>query len=204
MQPRLDRPCTAFAGLKKIASGNVIDVALKVKEHQQKDKKTTILVFDNTSSQQVELDLRGNKDAIIKRMKELPGGPSEEEEDKTPRPGRPKLGVVSREISLLPRHWEWLATQPGGASVTLRKLVEEAKKKNVHRDQLRLAQEATYKFMVVMAGDLPHYEEALRALYAKNAKEFAAQIVSWPKDVREHTARLAENVMRVSRERPDH
>lgn len=195
MQPMLNRPCTAFAGLKKIASGHVIDVALKVKAHQQKDKKATILVFDDATSQQVELDLRGHEEAIIKRLKALPGNEPEEEERKSG-PGRPKLGVVSREISLLPRHWEWLAAQPGGASVTLRKLVEDAKKKNQHRDRLRLAQEATYKFMLVMAGDLPQYEEALRALYAKNGKEFAARIASWPKDVREHTARLADAALR--------
>ncbi|MFY0534142.1 DUF2239 family protein [Nannocystis pusilla] len=30
-------------------------------------------------------------------------------------PGRPKLGVVSREVSLLPRHWEWLERQPSGS-----------------------------------------------------------------------------------------
>lgn len=194
MKPKLDSSCTAFAGQKLIASGDVVDVALRIKEHQQKDKKATILVFDDATSQQVEFDLRGSDEAIVKRLKAL----QEDEvadDDKKPGPGRPKLGVVSREIGLLPRHWEWLATQPGGASVTLRKLVEEAKKKNQDKDRLRQAQEIVYKFMSVMAGDLPRYEEALRALYAQNEKDFAAMIAEWPKDIREHTRRLAKPVM---------
>ncbi len=194
MKPKLDSSCTAFAGQKLIASGDVVDVALRIKEHQQKDKKATILVFDDATSQQVEFDLRGSDEAIVKRLKAL----QEDEvadDDKKPGPGRPKLGVVSREIGLLPRHWEWLATQPGGASVTLRKLVEEAKKKNQDKDRLRQAQEIVYKFMSVMAGDLPRYEEALRALYAQHEKDFAAMIAEWPKDIREHTRRLAKPVM---------
>lgn len=194
MQPKLDSSCTAFAGQKMIASGLVLDVALRVKEHLQNDKKALILIFDDATSQQIELDLRGNKDAIVKRLQALQG--DGEPDDKKPvGPGRPKLGVVSREISLLPRHWEWLASQPGGASVTLRKLVEEAKKKNQDKDRLRVAQEAAYKFMSVMAGNLPRYEEALRALYAQDTKNFAAMIAEWPKDIREHARRLAQPVL---------
>jgi hypothetical protein len=107
-------------------------------------------------------------------------------------PGRPKLGVTAKEVTLLPDHWEWLARQPGGASVTLRKLVEEAKKKNQAKDLVRQAQDAAYKFMTVMAGDLPQYEEALRALYARDAKKLEKMAASWPKDIREHALKLAD------------
>jgi hypothetical protein len=120
-----------------------------------------------------------------------PPAPSEKEASG---PGRPKLGVISREVSLLPRHWEWLATQPGGASGTLRKLVEEAKKKNSTGSDVKQAQERTYKFMSALAGDMKGYEEALRALYRKDKKAFNANISEWPKDVREHTVELAKAV----------
>src|SRR4029079_4156101 len=61
--------------------------------------------------------------------------------------GRPRLGVVAREGTLLPRHWEWLGTQPGGASVVLRKLVEEARRANGDADRTRAARDAAYRFM---------------------------------------------------------
>lgn len=178
----------AFAGTNKIASGFLKDVAGKVKAHLQSDSKSNILIFDDNTSRQVEIDLRGSLDSVLKRL-ETPEAP----ETKIG-PGRPKLGVISKEITLLPHHWEWLGAQPGGASVTLRKLVEDAKKKNSTRDQLRNAQEATYKFMLVMAGDLENYEEALRALYAKDSDKFSKQIKTWPKDVRTHITKLAKAI----------
>jgi uncharacterized protein len=110
----------------------------------------------------------------------------------TPRgPGRPKLGVVAREVTLLPRHWEWLAQQPGGASVALRKLVEEARRANKDKDRVRQAQEAAYRFIAAMGENKPHYEEVARALFAGDAARFEAWTASWPSDVREHARRLA-------------
>ena len=187
MEQKLDRSCTAFADSKKIASGNLVKVAVKVKEFMRKESKAAILIFDDVTSAQVEIDFRGTAEAVSRRLEALL-----QPEEKKVGPGRPKLGVTSKEVTLLPQHWEWLALQPGGASVTLRKLIEEAKKKNVGRDQLRQAQEATYKFMTVMAGDLPNFEEALRALYANDSKKFEKMISAWPKDVQEHTLKLAE------------
>ena len=101
-------------------------------------------------------------------------------------PGRPKLGVVAREVTLLPRHWEWLAQQPGGASVAIRKLVEEARRTGEDRDRVRQAQEAAYRFMSAMAGNKPHYEDAIRALFAGEAARFEKLIAEWPADVRDH------------------
>jgi uncharacterized protein len=107
-------------------------------------------------------------------------------------PGRPKLGVVAREVTLLPRHWEWLNSQPGGASVALRKLVDEARKLKSGEDRVRVAQESAYRFMQLVAGNLPGFQEAARQLFAGDAEKFSARIAKWPKDVRDHAAKLAE------------
>jgi hypothetical protein len=102
--------------------------------------------------------------------------------------------VVGREVTLLPRHWEWLASQPGGASVTLRRLVEAARRNEAGHDRVREQQESVYRFMTHLAGDAPGYEEAVRALYARNAGAFETHTASWPNDVREHARALAAPV----------
>jgi hypothetical protein len=98
--------------------------------------------------------------------------------------------VVAREVTLLPRHWEWLGSQPGGASVTLRKLVDEARRVNQGRDGLRRAREVLYRFISVMAGNAPDFEEATRALFAGDRARFEAFTRAWPTDVRSHALRL--------------
>jgi hypothetical protein len=100
--------------------------------------------------------------------------------------------VVAREITLLPRHWDWLAQQKGGASVAIRRLVDEARRNGEDGDRIRPAQEAAYRFMSTMAGNRPHYEEAIRALFANDADRFETLIAEWPADVRDHAARLAK------------
>ena len=181
---------TAFDGAKQIAEGTLIDVTLFVKDLFAKNESTDVLVFDDATGKVVDLDTRGSEKEIRKRLEVVQAPPSDD--TKKSGPGRPKLGVVSREIALLPRHWEWLATQSGGASVTLRKLVEDARKKNQGRDQLRTAQDAAYRFMQTMAGDRNGFEEALRALYAKNLAQFKKMVVDWPKDIRTHVLKLSK------------
>jgi hypothetical protein len=105
--------------------------------------------------------------------------------------GRPRLGVVAREVTLLPRHWEWLNAQPGGASVALRKLVDDARRSSGDRDRQRAARDAAYHFMSAMAGNLPHFEEASRALFADDRRRFTGQIATWPADIRDHVVKLA-------------
>ncbi|MGY4354661.1 hypothetical protein ACVW0J_001154 [Bradyrhizobium sp. i1.7.7] len=105
--------------------------------------------------------------------------------------GRPKLGVVAREVTLLPRHWEWLGAQPGGASVALRKLVDEARRVSGDKDRERQARDAAYHFMLTMAGNLPQFEEASRALFADDRRRFTGLIADWPVDVRDHIVKLA-------------
>ena len=122
------------------------------------------------------------------------GGP---DESKPAGPGRPKLGVVSRELGLLPRHWDWLGRQPEGASAAIRKLVEDAQKKNASKDELRIAQEVAYRFMSIAAGDLPDFEEALRALYARDRSKFMKNMTAWPKDIRDHALKLSKPVFVV-------
>ncbi len=189
--------CTAFDGMRNIASGELQQVAGKVKEQIDQGEVLSVLIFDDLSSELVEVDFRGTKDDVLKRLEHInvqPGSTTEtsSSEPASQRgPGRPKLGVVPREVTLLPRHWEWLNCQPGGASVALRKLVEEARRVNNDRDKLRTSQEAVYRFMHAMAGDLPGFEEAARALFAKESEQFNERVVLWPVDIREHVWRLA-------------
>jgi uncharacterized protein len=186
------------------------------------------LIFDERSSETIELDWRGSEPEFVKRLVHraeqmdalvgktsgtdagtgagtgdakasaaasisanepgLPGGG--DLADTRRGPGRPRLGVVPREVTLLPRHWDWLATQPGGASVALRKLVEVARLSSEVKDRARKAREVGYKFMSTMAGHEVGFEEASRALFAGNQAAFDLQIAAWPEDVQHHLKNL--------------
>jgi uncharacterized protein len=186
--------CTAFQGDRRIASGTLLHVAMKVKATFDRGEHAPILVFEDTTSRQVEIDLRGTIEQVAARLTvgDTPRAAHEASGDVAPRgPGRPKLGVIAREVTLLPRHWDWLGAQPGGASVALRKLVEEAKRANLGRDRVRQAQDCAYQFMLAMAGDRPGFEEATRALFAADARRFEEYIGAWPEDIRTHAKRLA-------------
>lgn len=111
--------------------------------------------------------------------------------------GRPKLGVVSREITLLPRHWEWLNRQPGGASAALRRLIDDARNAHAEKDSQRAATEATYQFMQAMAGDLPGFDEACRALFAHKQSAFLLQTQAWPDDVQAYLHQLSRPIWPV-------
>lgn len=190
--------CTAFEGLRRIASGARAEVALAVKRVLERGEQAPVLVFDDLNSQPVEFDLRGSDAEVQARLAGEPGGRSEDGEaveladEEAPRGrGRPRLGVVAREVTLLPRHWDWLSGQPGGASVALRKLVEAARLAGDDKERMRRAQEAAYRFMTALAGNLPDYEEATRALFAADRVRFHASIAPWPVDVREYAEKLA-------------
>ncbi len=189
-----ERECVAFAGRTCIASGALPVVAREAKGHLDEGVGPGVIIFDAATSEPVEVDFRGTPEEVVARLEPSPAGESEKVGDRPAAPGRPKLGVVAREITLLPRHWEWLSEQPGGASVTLRKLVEEARRSTVGEVAVRQAREACYRFVTTMAGDEPDYEEALRALFAGDAHRFAALTEQWPPDVRDHARRLAAGV----------
>lgn len=190
--------CIAFEGHRLIASGPLPEVALAVKEvhdrSQDPRQARPILIFDKVTSQPVEFDLRGTPEDVARRIAPAASKGGEAGADEPPRRrgrGRPKLGVVGREVTLLPRHWDWLAGQPGGASVTLRKLVDQARRASTAKDRQRRAQDSTYRFLSALAGNLPAFEEAIRALFADDSGRFAEHTESWPVDVRDHARHLA-------------
>ena len=187
----------AFEGVHRLAHGPLPDVAMAVKRAVDHGSQEVILVFDSLTSAQVDLDLRGSEASLLERFRgqnainDSVGEPEGSEPSPRAGPGRPRLGVVSREVTLLPRHWEWLNAQPGGASAALRRLVEEARRVNDKRDRIRFAQEAAYKFMSAMAGNEPGFEEATRALYRLEPERFMELTDAWPADIRDHVRGLA-------------
>jgi len=192
MTPASDIAYTAFEGDRCVAAGDLHMVARAAKETLDRRKDTAVLVFDSSSGP-VEIDFRGSVDDVLARLPNPKGAVATEDTAPfAPRgPGRPKLGVVPREVTLLPRHWEWLAQQSGGASVALRRLVDEARRANKDKDRVRQAREAAYRFIAAMGENKPHYEEVARALFAGDAERFQAWTAAWPADVRDHARRLA-------------
>ena len=187
------REFTAFLGHQRLVSGPLAEVALAVLKASKSPATEPIVVFDDANGRPIDLDLRGTERDIVARLPQPASNP-ETAADDLPEPrgrGRPKLGVVAREVTLLPRHWEWLGAQPGGASVALRKLVEVARRASGDRDRGRAARDAAYHFMSVMAGNLAGFEEASRALFADDWRRFAELISGWPGDIRDHVVKLA-------------
>lgn len=184
---------TSFQGHRRLASGPLHVVALAVRLAAEK-RAEPILIFDDSSGRSVDIDTRGTDDEIFDRYVQGSSRGESVAEPAADAPrgrGRPKLGVVAREVTLLPRHWEWLASQPGGPSVALRKLVEEARHKYGERDRSRAGQERAYHFMSAMAGNMPGFEEASRALFANDRAKLSELVAAWPIDVRKHTLWLA-------------
>lgn len=185
---------TAFAGTHRLAGGPILTVALAVKAALAKHPEAAVLTFDDATGAVIDLDLRGNAEEIAARLDErFPGSrAASPAETETPRgPGRPKLGVIAREVTLLPRHWQWLAAQRGGASHALRRLVDEARRADGGASTARARRDAAYRFMSAMAGDFEGFEEATRALFANDEARFCEQSASWPEDIREHVGTLA-------------
>ncbi len=186
--------------MELIASGRLSEVVRRAKETIDSGETEPVLILDDATSEPVEVDFRGSVQDVLARLDERADrdalAPSTVAGQDGPVParrgrGRPRLGVVGREVTLLPRHWEWLSSQPGGASVTLRKLVDEARRNRRGADRIRQSQESAYRFMTTIAGNLPGYEEAIRALFARDAARFEETIVAWPGDVRDHARALA-------------
>jgi hypothetical protein len=181
------RTYTAFAGTHRLASGPVRAMLREAKAYLDAGGSELLLIFDDQSGGQVEFDFRGTPEEVIARLDDDPVHAPPQ----PARPGRPKLGVVSREVSLLPRHWEWLDRQPSGCSAALRRLVEAASKTGQAAQRARSARDAAGKFMWGMAGDLPGFEEASRALYAGDQARLIELVSGWPHDIRDHVIRLA-------------
>lgn len=171
--------------------GEMAEVAGSAKAALEAGATGSLLFFDDETSEPVEFDLRGSRATIRRRAGKAPA-PS-----RSRGPGRPRLGVTAREVTLLPRQWEWLSAQPGGASAALRRLVEVARKKPDPAATRRRALESAYRFMSAMAGNERGFEEATRALFRGDRHRFEAETVSWPVDVREHAHLLAGRAFAV-------
>jgi hypothetical protein len=179
----------AFCGTELIAEGELHHVAARAKDAIDRGAVPTIQFFEAQSSRQIDLDFSGSLEDVLDRIDhpvpETPPAPQQRTR------GRPRLGVVAREVTLLPRHWEWLSRQPGGASVNIRKLIETARRGDDGSTRLRGARDRLYAFMSPVAGDLAGFEEASRALFAGDGNRFQELIKSWPGDVRRHLTQLA-------------
>ena len=180
---------SAFSGERLIAFGLLAEVLGAAKAYVDSAEEPQLLIFEDRSGRQVDFDFRGSLDEVLTRALPPP--------ERTG-PGRPKLGVVSREVSLLPRHWEWLEAQPQGISAGLRRLVEEARKQNPAEQRARKGREALSKFMTAIAGNRPNYEEATRALFASDHARFEELIADWPEDIRAHLLRVLEDSLTPS------
>ncbi len=186
---------TAFDGTRRIAGGTLPAVALVVRLALSRGAAGPIAIFDDATGRQIDIDTRGSEEDMLSRLPAAhqpaaPESPANAPDEPRSR-GRPRLGVVAREVTLLPRHWEWLGAQPGGASVALRRLVEAARRANAGRELRRHSQERAYAFMSAMAGDMPGFEEGSRALFADDHARLQEQVAAWPTDVREYALRLA-------------
>lgn len=192
----------AFRGGVLFAQGSLAEVASAVRGANETGEGARVAVFPIEGGRRIDLDLRGSVEDVVARYApdrhpdpsvEAPGPPGEETESpaRARGRGRPRLGVVGKEVTLLPRHWAWLSSQRGGASATLRRLVEEARRASAENDRIRASQDAAYGFVSEMAGDEQGFEEAARALYARDATRFAEHSVSWPADIRRHALTLA-------------
>ena len=180
-----------FVGALRVAAGDLIQVAATARRAQDRDPAATLLIFNRGTAEVVDLDLRGTERDIVARL----APPETPPVDDPVRRGRPKLGVIAREVTLLPRHWEWLASQPGGASVALRRLVENARKTDAGAGDARARAAAAYRFMTAMAGDRPGFEEAVRALFAGDQARLENHMSQWPTDIRDEALRFVNRPM---------
>lgn len=182
----------AFAGPRRVAAGPLREVLPVLKRRFDEDRGDLVLVFDAETGRQVDFDLRGSLDEVLERAAQA----------QRRGPGRPRLGVTSREVTLLPRHWEWLEQQPSGISGSLRRLVEQAMAVHPGKERARRIREALSRILTALAGDRPGFEEATRALFAGDTAAFEALVQRWPKDLREHAVREAREAARAEADAP--
>lgn len=183
MSVRADLPVACFLGDARLGQGPLAEVLPQILAAARADEPQPV-IFNLADGRVVDLDLRGGAEDVLARLEATPAAEKRG-------PGRPKLGVTAREVTLLPRHWDWLSTQPGGASVALRKLVEAQMKAGEGPERARRAKEATYRFITAMAGDRAGYEEATRMLFAGDWTAFDAAVKGWPEGVRETARAMA-------------
>jgi hypothetical protein len=181
---------SAFAGHRLISTGALPGVLSETKEFLDRKERAPLVIFEDESGRVVDFDFRGTLEQVLARA--LPPGGA-------PRPGRPRLGVVGREVSLLPRHWEWLEQQPNGISAAMRRLVDEARKHEPGKQRARAVRAAVSRFMTTMAGDFPGFEEATRALFASDERAVERLVRDWPADIRKYALRRVREAAGLER-----
>ena len=197
MSDFVSKPCTAFDGHRMLATGPLGEVALAVKRAVNAGLKGRCWCSRRDRSRRRSRSARHQgRDPRAAFTARRRGSCPFTISRRWPRRRRARTrstqaGVVAREVTLLPRHWEWLATQPGGASVVLRRLVEDARRANAGPGEARARRDAAYKFMSAVAGDFAGFEEATRALFAGRHEAFEEHMASWPNDVRGYVLKLA-------------
>ena len=157
-----------------VSRGSLEQIIVQVKAI---DMNIEPMVFEVDSCRRIDFSWYGDAATVFAN--------ASTDKPQTSKRGRPKLGVKAKEVTLLPRHWEWLSTQKGGASSALRRLVDEAQKNASTEDVICSQQQQLDKFMLAFLGDEPGFEEASRALYRNSKISFEAAIEVWPADIRD-------------------
>lgn len=181
-----DLPYVIFLRESIVARGTLLEIIPSAKHAFDKDPSTPLVIFNNQTGRFIDLDLNGSESAVTQRYRSQTSFDARRQGH-----GATKSSALGKEVTLLPRHWDWLSEQPGGASVALRKLVDQARKASVEVDQTRRAREASHRFMTAMAGDKPGFEEADRALFAGDLQRFKLEIARWPEDIRRHLEQIS-------------
>lgn len=184
-----------FRGERRLAEGSLAALVQTLHGFSAAEREGT-LIFETATGRELDVDLRGTAAEVELRypVQQLAAAASVDEVPAPRKRGRPKLGVVGREVTLLPRHWEWLDTQRGGASASLRRLIDQARKEFAGEDAARAAQDRTNRLLTTLAGNLPGFEDAIRALYARDRAGFEHQLSSWPADLRDTGMQFAGDV----------
>lgn len=184
---------TVFSGDRHLTTDSLKQMLLTTKEYIDREREAQVLIFEDQTGHQIDFDFRGTPDEVLEKLKFHPlFVPEPDKEKSRVGPGRPRLGVLCREVCLLPRHWDWLESQPGGSSAVLRRLVDAARKQIPEKDEVGASRDAAGKFMLVMAGNLPNFEEVTRALYAGKYDLTKPLMQDWPRDIRAHAERLIQ------------
>ncbi|MCC2615272.1 DUF2239 family protein [Aestuariibacter halophilus] len=172
-----------------IARGDIIHVIRAIKARNQFIEP---YLYEVNTCQRIDIDWYGSADEVIAKLPNtLAPTPAKR--------GRPKLGVTSKEVTLLPRHWQWLSKQRGGASTTLRRLVDQAINNMSAKEQLHMLQSQLYNLMTVMA-DEAGFEEASRALYRADNEAFQRAIQTWPDEIKQLLTEKFDTLFALSKE----
>lgn len=164
----MDTPLySAFSGSRLLATGP-LPVVLAAAYPFRDNSPSPLLIFSHTDGHQADFNWQGTLEEVIARASPAAVRTG---------PGRPKLGVVSTEVTLLPRHWDWLNSQPARASGTIRRLVDQAMAREAGNEKRR--REVLGTILWALAGNEPGFEEASRALYSGNIERLKTLVSAW-------------------------